>query len=391
MNSSVSMFGELSSGYEQYPEDGSSDILKSLYKRCKASTQIVVHRNDYMMYYIYLRKFNKNRYIGFCIANNGYYTDDIEKLFGLFEDAIDRIAFQGIFLRYTGDGDIVLNNVKLQDYEEEIDFIIKSLKRSFDETLSSFDLPHVDYSVSKDSQKEFSIADNMQDIVLASYTYGFTFIHKDKGYDTISMNDYQSVLRNLKIENETLKKENERILKKKKQSGKVVLLLLIVVACVVGLFCQSMIIESIKSDLRYNRDKVSELEKSEEENIYYISKIEDSLKVSQKEYQKEVIKRKAVELNLKSLFNHRPFFVTSCSVSADEFSFDYYAPKERKVIVTLKAIERKSGEIIYNNHTITVCAGRGSLKLPFGHRLNTGLIFHVILQYDGNIIAGKYW
>lgn len=391
MNSSVSMFGELSSGYEQYPKDGSSDILKSLYKRCKASTQIVVHRNDYMMYYIYLRKFNKNRYIGFCIANNGYYTDDIEKLFGLFEDAVDRIAFQGIFLRYTGDGDIVLNNVKLQDYEEEIDFIIKSLKRSFDETLSSFDLPHVDYSVSKDSQKEFSIADSMQDIVLASYTYGFTFIHKDKGYDTTGMNDYQSVLRNLKIENETLKKENEHILKKKKQSGKVVFLLLIVVACVAGLFNQRIIIDSAKSNVKYERNRISELEKSQEEYIYYISKIEDSLKVSQKGYQKEVIKRKAVELNLKSLFNHRPFFVTSCSVSADEFSFDYYALEEKEMTVVLKAIERKSGEIVYSTHTITVCSGRGSMKLPFNRSLSTSTEYNVVLQYEENIIAGKYW
>ena len=53
MNYSIYIFGKLSSGYTQYPEDSSSIVLKNIYSHCKAPTQIVIHRDENLMYYCY--------------------------------------------------------------------------------------------------------------------------------------------------------------------------------------------------------------------------------------------------------------------------------------------------------------------------------------------------
>ena len=72
MNCSVYIFGELSSGYTQYPEDSSSHILNRLITNCKATTQLVIRRDDNLMYYSYVRKLENNKYVGISITRLNY-------------------------------------------------------------------------------------------------------------------------------------------------------------------------------------------------------------------------------------------------------------------------------------------------------------------------------
>ena len=104
MNSSVYIFGELSSGYTQYPEDSSSYVLKTLYRHCKAPTQIVIHRDGGLMHYCYIRKLDDDKYIGFCIAVSGYYLSKIDVLFSLFENTIERVVKQGVIIHFSENG-----------------------------------------------------------------------------------------------------------------------------------------------------------------------------------------------------------------------------------------------------------------------------------------------
>ena len=74
MNCTVCIFGELSSGYTQYPEDSTSLFFKKLYPLCKATTQIAIHRDNSLMYYCYIRKLKGKKYIG---TLSKYYFSDL--------------------------------------------------------------------------------------------------------------------------------------------------------------------------------------------------------------------------------------------------------------------------------------------------------------------------
>lgn len=212
MNCSVYFFGELSSGYTQYPEDSSSHVLKKIYPFCKAPTQIAIRRDASMMYYCYIRKLNDNKYFGLSIAVNGYYISRVNELFSLFENIIEKIAQQGSFIHFAKDGSLTTSTTILKNEEEEIDTLSENLRRGFEALGSSTNiLPQVDYTVAKDSVKEFNALDDKNDIVRASYTYGYTFIYKDKDYNTVRLNSYRSILSQLNNKYTILKKENENL------------------------------------------------------------------------------------------------------------------------------------------------------------------------------------
>lgn len=225
MNSSVYIFGELSSGYTQYPEDSSSYVLKTLYRHCKAPTQIVIHRDGGLMHYCYIRKLDDDKYIGFCIAVSGYYLSKIDVLFSLFENTIERVVKQGVIIHFSENGTLATSIGVLRNEEEELESLTENLRIGFEEFCKiSKPLPRTDYGIAKDSIKEHCISDGSQDIVRASYSYGFTYIYKDEDYDTVRINSYKGVLRRLSEENDRLKKkngefqeENKKVLRQKKQ------------------------------------------------------------------------------------------------------------------------------------------------------------------------------
>ena len=214
MNCNVYIFGRLSSGYTQHPENTSSEMLKSLYPLCKATTQLAIHRNANMMYYCYIRKLNGNKYLGLCVTVNGYYIKQINELFSLFENAIEKMAQYGSFIHFAKDGTLTTSTTTLNQDEEEIDTLSENLKCGF-EALGSPEnrLPQIDYAVAKDSVKEFNILDDKQNIIRASYTYGFTFIYKDEDFNTVRINSYRGVLSRLNDENSELRLKNNELKK----------------------------------------------------------------------------------------------------------------------------------------------------------------------------------
>ena len=265
MNCNVYIFGELSSGYTQYPEDSSSNVLKKIYPLCKAPTQIAIRRDASMMYYCYIRKLNDNKYFGLCIAVNGYYIARVDELFSLFESTIEKIAQQGSFIHFAKDGSLTTSTTVLKHEEEEIDTLSENLRRSFEVLGSSTNtLPQVDYTVAKDSVKEFNALDDKRDIVRASYTYGYTFIYKDKDFNTVRINSFRSILSQLNEENNNLKKINEElnkqkteILRKKKQYKKVIFLILAVLGCGIGLLFLNDNLKTTQSKLAEANNTIS--------------------------------------------------------------------------------------------------------------------------------------
>lgn len=212
MNLSVYLFGNLSSGYTQYPNDYSHKIFSTFYKSSQATTQIAIHRDGDLMYYGYIRKLEENKYVGLCTVINGTVISSIDNLFAIYEGVIEIMVKNGYLIHYNDKGEIVSKIGELYENREEIDLITSSLQTAFDRLEStSIALPPVSYATSINSIKSFSIQDDIQDILKSSYTNAYTFVYKSKGYNTALMNTYQGILMRKQQEVVTLSDECSKL------------------------------------------------------------------------------------------------------------------------------------------------------------------------------------
>lgn len=395
----VFIFGELANGYSQYPNDSTSEIFKKQFLNSKAQTQVAIHRDGNLMYYSYIRKLDGNRYIGISVVLTAILLTKIDGLFSIFERIIEIMANKGLIIHYAENGDLTTSTKYLYESSEDIAVISEKLNTLFAGLLSSArELPHIDYSIEKDSSCSFSENDNINEIVKATHSFSYTYIYKDKDYNTVQINSYKSVLSrinetnlSLRKENKELQDKNQEILRQKKQFRNVILLILVVIGCGVGIYILYDNLNNTQGQLDEANNTIVEKNNvidSKNNRINYLKSSIDSL---QKEYNEEHNRKVALEERLTKVCSSNPFIVTSCSVGSEEFSFDYYADEEKDVTVTLKAINEKNSEIVSNSHSITVYKGTGSKKLHFHYKLSGSEYYYVVLMYDGHVIAGKRW
>lgn len=398
MNSSIYIFGELSNGYSQYPEDSSSNLFKDIQDQCVAPSQLIIHRDENMMYYIYVRKFDKNKYIGFAIAINGYYFTQFQSLFSLFEKEVEELIETGVIINLSSNGEITSNLPSLKNEEEEVLSVIHSFYAKINSLKNLKKLPPIDFSVAISSRKLFKDTDLVSEIANASYRFGFTIVLKESDYDTVRTTSFKSILKNLNAdknalirENEELKEQNKKIQRQKKQFKNVVFLVLILLACGIGIYFLNENLNDTQNQLETAKNTISEKESIIVDNNSTISVLRDSVNSLQNSLTREANAKEKAESSLESICSYSPFAVTSCDVNANQFKFDYFCPEEKEVTVTLKAINERNNEIVTSSHTLTFYKGTGSKTLDFYRRLDTSQYYYVVLMYDGHIIAGKRW
>lgn len=208
MNVSVYLFGEFNSGYSQYPDDYTSSIFQKFSANVKSTTQIAIHRDGNLMYYAYIRKFQQDRYIGLCVVLNGLMLVRIDGLFSLFENTIFNLVTNGKLVHFNEQGDLVTSVEKLYLNREEIELLTESLRAVFNRFEHySTSLPAVSYGTSKDSCKDFVAADDQNEIIKSSYTYGYTYIYKSKGFNTAQLNSYKEGMIKLYKEKQELQRQ----------------------------------------------------------------------------------------------------------------------------------------------------------------------------------------
>lgn len=398
MSSSTYIFGELSNGYSQYPEDSSSNLFKDILDQCVAPSQLIIHRDDCMMYYIYVRKFDKNKFIGFAIAVNGYFYTQIHSLFSLFEKQIEELIESGVIINLAGHGDITSNLRSLKNEEEEVLSVINLLDVKVNKLRNFKKLPPVDYSVAVSSRKLYKDTDSDSEIADASCRFGLTIVLKESDYDTVRTNSFKNTLKSLNAdknalikENEELKEQNKKIQRQKKQFRNVVTLVLIVLACGVGIIFLNESLNDTQDKLSAANNIITEKESIIVAKNLTISNLRDSVRGLEYNLNREVNAKEKVESALQSICSYTPFAVTNCDVNANQFKFDYFCPEEKDVTVTLKAVNERNNEIVTSTHSLTFYKGNGSKSLDFYRKLDMSQFYYVVLMYDGHIVAGMRW
>lgn len=171
MNITVYLFGKFEKGYTQYPDDYTSGIFNEFQKNATSTTQLVIYRDGCLMYYGYIRKLEKERYIGLCVMLNDLMLTHLEGLFSLFEHAVSGLVERGLLIHYNEQGNIVSNVDKLYMNKEDVDMLNESLRAAFNRfETDACPLPAVNYGVSKDSVRNFVVDDNPDEIVKSACT-----------------------------------------------------------------------------------------------------------------------------------------------------------------------------------------------------------------------------
>lgn len=196
MNSSVYIWGKLRNGYTQYPDNYAQEIYENFVIKSSSKSQIVIHRNQNMMYYGYVRKLDAySQNIGFCVLLNGVMFSKIGPLFTMFEKAFAELVSQAEIIRMDDSGNMVAAISQLTDKQQEVERILAYLKGETERLEhSASKLPPVNYSKANDSTTTFSASDKEEEIVAASAIYGYTCITKNEGFDTPLLAGLRSVL-----------------------------------------------------------------------------------------------------------------------------------------------------------------------------------------------------
>lgn len=208
MNSSVYVFGELQSGYTQFPEDSSKSIFQRFISESKSRTQIAIHRDGSLMYYGYVRKLEGNKCIGFVVVLNSSMIADVNKLFPLFENATENLILDGSIIGYDEKGDITANVSKLFLVKDKVEQIEGKLRGGINALgMYSKALPPVDYSVSSESSKSFFTTDSLSEIGISSVKNGYTYIYKPEDFESDGIKSVKARIVTLQNQKKDLEKE----------------------------------------------------------------------------------------------------------------------------------------------------------------------------------------
>ena len=401
MNASVYLFGEFNSGYSQYPDDYASSIFQKFSANAKSTTQIAIHRDGNLVYYGYIRKLQQDRYIGLCVVLNGLILKRIDGLFSLFENTISNLVTNGKLIHFNEQGDLVTCVEKLYLNQEEIDLLTESLRAGFKRFEAySATLPAVSYGTSKDSCKDFVVDDEQEKIIKSSYTNGYTYVYKSKGFNTAQLNSYKGVLsrsykekQELAAKLDALEKEHAKTLKQKKQFKYVIIMFVILLGCAIGLFALNDNLNLTRDALSSANDTISMQNDSLYVKSVEISNLHDANHELDVRRQAEEDKRIEAESNLESLkkkiCDRQPFIVksTSFDFSSGYLRFEYYGMTDSTVNIKVRAYNDE-GSSYSNSSSIYIESGDNSASIFLSRGLDSGKWYSFELLKDNIILGG---
>ena len=351
------------------------------------------------MYYGYIRKLQQDRYIGLCVVLNSLILQRIDRLFPLYENQISNIVTNGKLIHFSEQGELVTSVEKLYLNQEEIEILTESLRAGFNGLeRHCVALPTVSYGTTKDSSRDFAVDDDQDEIFKSSYTNGYTYIYKSKGFNTAQLNSYKEVLcksykekQELQAKLETLEKEHAKTLRQKKQYRFVSILFVILLGCAIGLFSLNDNLNLTRHALSNAKDTISMQNDSLNARSRKISDLclrNDKLNTL---YLTEIKKRTDVEKKYEGLqkivTGRQPFIIkkTSFKFATGYLTIEYYGLTEGSVDIQVKAY--RSGEAYSNTASIYVYKGDNTATVYLSSRLN-GSEWYSFEVLQGNVIIG---
>jgi hypothetical protein len=164
-----------------------------------------------------------------------------------------------------------------------------------------------------------------------------------------------------------------------------------VIACGIGIYCLNDNLNNTQDELNAANDTIYKKNTLISNQKDSISNLHDWVESLNSTLYQEKIKNTELSSILNKITKYYPIIVTSYNINSYGFYFEYLCTEDTEITVTLKAINTTKTEVISNDYTLTFSKGEGNKSLDFYSALNAQYSYYIVLLYDGQIIAGKYW
>lgn len=182
MNCSCYLFGRFNGRYTQYPDDGAKSIFENCVKYCSKVSQLVIHKENRITYYTYIRKLDNKvpSYVGISVLFSELRTSKIDLVSQILEDAVNGMAAAGEILDFSGNGIVSVTN-NLSKKGVEVNFLFRNIQKSLDSLNGYLEkLTTINYAVDRDTYNVCRLTDGEQTIMRKSNEYGYLIAVKDE-------------------------------------------------------------------------------------------------------------------------------------------------------------------------------------------------------------------
>lgn len=374
LNISTFVFGNLAAGYTQSPWDiQTKEIFTNFLKYSTTTSQVIIHREGSLMYYGYTRKLANKQIFGLCFAVNGVYFPGVNRIFRLFEEAIEHHAEKvGQLLCLDEQGGEPFSLVKnLNDYIRYCKEIGEDIQKGVDYISPiALQLPAQNYGERVGKCNAYTIESPGPEIARSSYSVSYTVVTKD--VDIFQDNSSQIKIRalnekigelngwinNLNSQVDNLKSANAKLSRQKKRLKLVVFLCLLLIAGSAGLYFLWDKLEITKSSLAYTKEqldeatgRISELEQSisdlKETNRVLnstVSSQKSKIRKLETDLESETERRKNADEALSNVADITPIVISGHSFnrSSGYLTLRYFSAVSRPVSLKFKVTHEGS-------------------------------------------------
>lgn len=252
MNVELYAFANIRNEYSQYPIDFTQRIFRKFIELSTTSSQIVIHRNQGIVYYGYVRRVDNGlSYVGFCVVVNGAVFTCTRKMFSIFADALTNMATKHNLFGFHEGGDLAPLFDKFDDKQENMDLVLGGIKQQIDAQVEKGDLadiPHETAANASDECRVLKVDDKSVDMVEAVRTLGYVCVTEDKHYVSPFLaryqkriEDYQDKYRDLNSQYDRLREKYERQDRQNKTwrivtcTLKILFVTTVIIACLFGI------------------------------------------------------------------------------------------------------------------------------------------------------------
>lgn len=223
MNCTVYLFGEFGLGYTQYPQDGAEDIFRHIASHAEAQTQIAIHRDGNLMYYVYLRRLDEGEghFIGYGFRVDGLLFRDLSPLFDLFGSTFENIVIADRLLTLNSRGHVVANVGLLIEKRPEVERLINQLCTAVQALSTQFiPLPKAIFDHLSTQVWVFGEDADPNDIRKASQMSGYTIVQKGRMQVTSEIPVVSVPISDNKNNTEKVNQQSEKKADKEEQESK---------------------------------------------------------------------------------------------------------------------------------------------------------------------------
>lgn len=261
MNCNIYLWGNLESGYSQYPTNYTQNIIKSVFSKFDNTIRdlCAIIRNEDLIYLIYGYQYKKDKRFGVCLEFNRVCPCNINYIYSFFRAIINDILAKGKLLHYTTSGEIQSDVNQLYEQSAAIEDYVDFIIHNFNEEQANFQrIPPINRGADYNSIA-YALDESTTTIINALRQHG-TLIFLPKKEDE-SINSYANVLKQLNKKNIKLQEDN-RILRGQKNKYKWVIILISVIFIGSIVFFihnneQNIIIYNLTEELSDTRDTLT--------------------------------------------------------------------------------------------------------------------------------------